>query len=182
MDSASFTVWRDFAEDLAGVAALAVGAFVSMTVAVGPVARAPAIFNSQSVCFMLGTIVSPPDAAAAEAMRERISLPGRHCAAKRREPAERRNPTSSAAVRGLCLSNRIIQPGRRRVVVCRRGQGGAAIGDVVGWLGVVVFRRRRSSELTITASLLRTVAVCVGADRPENELDLRQLVAESHLG
>ena len=77
MSSAFFTVWREFRDNLTGILLLAVGAVIFTTLVVGVVVHwlVPAL--PWAVCFALGAVVSPPDAVAAEAVLERLHLPGR---------------------------------------------------------------------------------------------------------
>jgi monovalent cation/hydrogen antiporter len=74
---AYFTVWRDFRANLRIILQLAIGAVVFTTAAVGIVAHWMDPSLPWAACFALGAIVSPPDAVAAKAVLQRISLPPR---------------------------------------------------------------------------------------------------------
>ena len=75
--SAYFTVWRDFRANLRIILQLAVGAVAFTTLVVGVVAHWVEPSLPWAACFALGAIVSPPDAVAAKAVLERLSLPPR---------------------------------------------------------------------------------------------------------
>jgi CPA1 family monovalent cation:H+ antiporter len=75
--SAYFTVWRDFRANLRIIVQLAVGAVAFTTLAVGVVAHLVEPSLPWAACFALGAIVSPPDAVAAKAVLQGLSLPSR---------------------------------------------------------------------------------------------------------
>src|SRR3954470_12505822 len=75
--SAYFTVWRDFRAKLRIILQLAVGAVAFTTLVVGIVAHWVEPSLPWAACFALGAIVSPPDAVAAKAVLQRLSLPPR---------------------------------------------------------------------------------------------------------
>jgi len=77
MASAYFTVWRDFRADLRIILQLAVGAVAFTTLVVGLVAHWAVPGLPWAACFALGAIVSPPDAVAAKAVLQGVSLPPR---------------------------------------------------------------------------------------------------------
>ena len=75
--SAYFTVWRDFRANLRIIGQLAIGAVAFTTLAVGVVAHVVEPSLPWAACFALGAIVSPPDAVAAKAVLQGLSLPPR---------------------------------------------------------------------------------------------------------
>ena len=77
LESAYFTVWRDFRAELRPILSLSLGAVVFTTLVVGLSARAVVPDLPWAACFALGAIVSPPDAVVAKAVLARISLPRR---------------------------------------------------------------------------------------------------------
>src|SRR6187402_791176 len=76
-DGAYYTVWSDFRRYLGGILWLAIGAVVFTTLAVGATVHWIVPSLPYAACFALGAIVSPPDAVAAKAVLQRISLPPR---------------------------------------------------------------------------------------------------------
>ena len=77
LESAFFTVWRDFRAELRPILMLSLGAVLFTTLVVGVVAHAVAPALPWAACFALGAIVSPPDAVSAKAVLARVALPRR---------------------------------------------------------------------------------------------------------
>ncbi len=75
LESAYFTVWRDFRASLGPILSLSLGAVLFTTLIVGLVAHAVVPALPWAACFALGAIVSPPDAVAAKAVLARVALP-----------------------------------------------------------------------------------------------------------
>jgi len=75
--AAWFTSWRDFAANLRAIGLLAIGLVVATTVGVAAVAHALIPGMPWAVAFVLGAIVSPPDAVAATAVMQRLRVPSR---------------------------------------------------------------------------------------------------------
>ena len=155
MNGAYFTVWREFRENLRGIMLLAIGAVFFTTLAVGVTAKLLVPGLPWAVCFALGAIVSPPDAVAAEAVLEKLALPGR----------------VNALLQGESLLNDAtgLVLFRFAVVAALTGAfsataavgsfallsvGGAAIGFVIGRVGLALIRRLPDSDLAITTTLL----------------------------
>jgi monovalent cation/hydrogen antiporter len=163
---AFFTVWREFRENLSGIFLLAVGAVIFTTLAVGVVTRWLVPTLPWAACFALGAIVSPPDAVAAEAVLQRLPLPGRISALLQGESLL--NDASglvlfrfavAAALTGIFSTTSAI------VSFCVLSVGGVAVGLIIGQLGLLVIRRLRDSELIITTTLLLASVSYIGAER-----------------
>src|SRR5207253_5735232 len=75
--AAWLTSWRDFAANGRAIGLLAVGLVVATTTVVAWVAHALIPGMSWPVAFVLGAIVSPPDAVAATAVTHRLKVPRR---------------------------------------------------------------------------------------------------------
>ncbi len=75
--AALFTSWRDFQANLRPILLLAVGLVLFTTIGVGVVARYFIPDLRLGSAFVLGAIVSPPDAIAASAIAEHLRLPRR---------------------------------------------------------------------------------------------------------
>ena len=71
--AADFASWRDFRANLRPISLLAVGLVLTTTVAVAGHAMVAGL--SWPVAFVLGAIVSPPDAVATTAMVQRLGVP-----------------------------------------------------------------------------------------------------------
>src|SRR6476660_7162115 len=73
--AALFTSWRDFRANLRPISLLAIGLVLFTTVAVGLLAHYFIQDLPLAAGFVLGAIVSPPDAIAAAAIAQRLRLP-----------------------------------------------------------------------------------------------------------
>jgi monovalent cation/hydrogen antiporter len=71
------TDWKAFKQNLRAISLLAIGLVIATTVAVAVVAHALAPQIGWAAAFVLGAVVSPPDAVAAGAVFERFSVPRR---------------------------------------------------------------------------------------------------------
>jgi len=77
MDGAYYTAFGRFRRHLAGILSLAVGAVLFTTLVVGAVMKWLVPELPWAACFVIGAIVSPPDAVAARAVLQRVTLPRR---------------------------------------------------------------------------------------------------------
>src|SRR5467141_1313993 len=75
--AALFTSWRDFRANLRPISLLAVGLVLFTTCLVGLFAHHLAVQLPLAAAFVLGAIISPPDAVAATAITERLRVPRR---------------------------------------------------------------------------------------------------------
>jgi Na+/H+ antiporter len=166
MSGAYFTVWREFRDNLSGILLLAVGAVVFTTLLVGLVAHWAVPGLPWAVCFALGAIVSPPDAVAAEAVLERLSLPRRMTAVLQGESL-----LNDAA--GLVLFRFAVAAaltgtfsiGQATLAFGMLAVGGVVVGAVVGYAGNLVLRRLHDTQLAITVTLLLPWAAYIGGER-----------------
>ncbi len=76
-NQALFTSWRDFRRELRPISLLAIGLVVATTVTVAFVSHWLIPNFSLAAGFVLGAIISPPDAIAASAIAQRLGLPRR---------------------------------------------------------------------------------------------------------
>ena len=75
--AAVMTSWRDFHANLRPILLLAIGLVLFTTCAVGWLAPHFVAGVSMAAAFVLGAIISPPDAVAATAITERLNVPRR---------------------------------------------------------------------------------------------------------
>jgi monovalent cation/hydrogen antiporter len=165
MNGAYFTDWRAFKENFGAIASLALGAVVFTTLAVGVAAKwlVPAL--PWEVCFALGAILSPPDAVAANAVLDRLSLPGRMVAVLQGESLV--NDASGLVLFRFAVAAALtgsFSAGRALGSFCLLTIGGVAVGLAIGWLGLIAIRRLRDADLTITATLLLAGLSYVGGE------------------
>src|SRR5258706_8634041 len=71
------TSWRDFRADLRNIGLLSIGLVIATTVIVAVVAHALIPAFTWPAAFVLGAVVSPPDAVSATAIPQRVGLPRR---------------------------------------------------------------------------------------------------------
>ena len=166
MNGAYFTVWREFKANISGILLLALGAVAFTTLAVGIAAKLLAPELPWAICFALGAIVSPPDAVAAGAVLERLSLPGRMSALLQGESLL--NDASGLVLFRFAVAAALTGTFSMTAAAgsfCLLSLGGVAFGWVVGRVGLLVIRRLRDSELAITATLLLAAVSYVGGER-----------------
>jgi monovalent cation/hydrogen antiporter len=165
MNGAYFTVWREFRENVTGIMLLALGAVAFTTFAVGIVTKQLVPGLPWALCFALGAIVSPPDAVAAGAILEGLSLPSRVSALLQGESLL--NDASGLVIFrfavAAALTGAFSLPAAIGLFFVLT-IGGIAFGLIVAWIGLFVIRRLRDSELIITASLLLAALSYVGGE------------------
>ena len=166
MNGAYFTVWREFRNNLAGILLLATGAVAFTTLVVGVATKALVPALPWAICFALGAIVSPPDAVAAEAVLERLSLPPRLSALLQGESLL--NDASGLVLFRFAVAAALtgsFSTAAAAGTFCILTVGGTVFGFAVGWAGLFVIRRLDDSELAITATLLLSAISYVGGER-----------------
>lgn len=152
---AYFTVWRDFRANLRIILQLAIGAVVFTTAAVGIVAHWMDPNLPWAACFALGAIVSPPDAVAAKAVLQRISLPPRITVLLEGESLVNdatglvlyRFAVTAALTGAFSAGSAVVNFGTLAI-------GGVAVGFAFGWLVTALLTRMRDPTLTVIVSFL----------------------------
>src|SRR6202046_189017 len=142
--SAYFTVWRDFRANLRIIVQLAVGALAFTTLAVGVVAHLVEPSLPWAACFALGAIVSPPDAVAAKAVLQRLSLPPRVVVLLEGESLVN-DATGLVLYRFAVAAARTGRFSASHAVLSFGGLaiGGVALGLVFGWVVTALLIRLR---------------------------------------
>jgi len=166
MSSAFFTVWRDFRTNLSVIGALAVGAVVFTTAAVGIVAHLVVPTLPWAVCFALGAIVSPPDALAAKAVLQRVALPRRVLVLLEGESLV--NDASGLVLFRLAVAAALtgsFSLGGALTSFAVLSVGGIGLGLVLGWVASVLLTRLEETALQAVATLLTAWASYIIADR-----------------
>src|SRR5882762_5186447 len=163
--AALFTSWRDFRANLRPISLLAVGLVLFTTVAVALLAH-HFMDLPLAAGFVLGAIVSPPDAIAASAIAERLRIPRRIVTILEGESLVNdatalvayRFAIIAVATGSFSLGHASIQ----FLVVCI---GGVGMGLVVGRLAEWFHQRVQDAPIEITVSLLTPFAAYLPADR-----------------
>jgi CPA1 family monovalent cation:H+ antiporter len=155
MADAYTTAWRDFRANLRIILQLAVGAVVFTTLAVGVIAHAVVPELPWAACFALGAIISPPDAVAASAVLERVSLPRRVVVLLEGESLI--NDASGLVLYRFSVAAALtggFSAAHAAASFVLVSAGGVAIGLAFGYLGTVLLGRLREPNLATVSSFL----------------------------
>src|ERR1700720_3604832 len=163
--AALFTSWRDFRANLSAILLLAIGLVLLTTAFVAVVAHALTGLPWPAA-FVLGAIISPPDAVAATAITSRLRVPRMIVTILDGESLVN-DATALVAYRfaiAAMMSGTFSIPeavGRFVLVAL----GGTGIGLAVGWLVAHVQRRLDDPPIQMTISLLTPFAAYIPAER-----------------
>lgn len=159
------TSWRDFRANLRPISLLAVGLVLFTTIAVAYLAH---YFMNLPLAagFVLGAIISPPDAIAATAIAERLKVPQRIVTILEGESLIN-DATALVAYRFAVAavmtgSFSLAHASAQFFIVAL---GGIAIGWVVGWLAAKFHKRVDDAPIEITVSLLTPFVAYLLAER-----------------
>jgi CPA1 family monovalent cation:H+ antiporter len=163
--AALFTSWRDFRANIRPISLLAIGLVLFTTVAVALLAHY-FIGLPLAVGFVLGAIVSPPDAIAATAIAERLKVPHRIVTILEGECLVN-DATALVAYRFAvaAVASGSFSLGRASWQFFIVGIGGILIGLAVGWLAEWFHKRVEDAPIEITVSLLTPFAAYLPAER-----------------
>ena len=163
--AALFTSWRDFRMNLRPISLLAIGLVLFTTVAVAWLAHA---FMGLPLAagFVLGAIISPPDAIAATAIADRLKVPRRIVTILEGESLVN-DATALVAYRFAVAavatgSFSLARAGGQFLLV---GMGGILAGLAVGWLAEQFHKRVDDAPIEITVSLLTPFVAYLAAER-----------------
>ena len=158
------TSWRDFRANLRPISLLAVGLVLFTTIAVAYLAN---YFMNLPLAagFVLGAIISPPDAIAATAIAQRLSVPRRIVTILEGESLIN-DATALVAYRFAVAavmtgSFSLAHAGAQFFIV---GIGGIVTGLAVGWLAGKFHKRVDDAPIEITVSLLTPFAAYLLAE------------------
>ncbi len=163
--AAWFTSWRDFAANLRSISLLAVGLVIATTVGVAAVAHALIPGMPWAVAFVLGAIVSPPDAVAATAVMQRLRVPSRLVTILEGESLVNDatglvafQVALAAVASGEFSASHAL--GRFALVAL----GGIAFGLVVGWIVAQVHRRLDDFLIETVISVITAYVAYIPAE------------------
>ena len=164
--AALFTSWRDFRRNLQPITLLAFGLVLTTTVAVAWVAHATIPGLPWASAFILGAIVSPPDAIAATAVLQRMKIPRRIVAILEGESLV--NDSIALVAYRFGIAAVVTGSFSLPVAVLKLpvvGVGGILLGWVVA-IGVHWIQRRLDDPpVQITISLLTPFVAYLGAEQ-----------------
>ena len=163
--AALFTSWRDFRANLRSISLLAIGLVLFTTVAVAYLAHY-CFHLPLAAGFVLGAIISPPDAIAATAIAERLKVPRRIVTILEGESLVN-DATALIALRFgvLAVVTGTFSLADASVQFVLVSIGGILTGLLVGWLAEQFHRRVEDAPIEITVSLLTPFAAYLLAER-----------------
>ena len=166
MASAYETAWRDFRAAMVPILFLAIGAVAFTTFCVGWAVHLVAPELPLAACFTLGAIVSPPDAVAAKAVLQRLTLPRRLTTILEGESLV--NDASGLVLYRFSVAAAMTGSFSAPQAIGRfawLALGGIAVGLVMGILVIELLRRIRQADLAIALTLIVSWAVYILAER-----------------
>ncbi|MEJ0090264.1 MAG: Na+/H+ antiporter [Limisphaerales bacterium] len=180
--AALFTSWRDFRANLRPISMLAIGLVLFTTFAVAFIAHY-FIGLPLSVGFVLGAIISPPDAIAATAIAERLKIPRRIVTILEGESLV--NDATALVIYRFAVAAVAsgtfawVGVGAQFVLV---SVGGVALGLLIGWLAEQFHKRIEDAPIEITVSLLTPFVAYLAAERLQISGVLAVVTAGLYLG
>jgi len=181
--AAWFTSWRDFAANRRPIFLLAVGLVVASTTGIAYVAHAVVAGMTWPVAFVLGAIVSPPDAVAATEVTRRLKIPRRIVTIVEGESLV--NDATGLVAYKFALaavstgSFSLAAAGGRFLIVAL---GGLAVGLAVGWLVAQLHRRMDDFEIETVITLLTPYLAYIPAEHLGVSGVLATVAAGGYLG
>lgn len=164
MDGAYYTAFGRFRRHLPGILSLAVGGVLFTTLVVGVAIHwlVPAL--PWAACFALGAIVSPPDAVAARAVLQRVTLPRRLRALLEGESLL--NDATGLVLFRFAVAATLsgtFDAGQAVTSFVLLAIGGVVVGIAMAASSIVVMRRMTDETLVVaTATLLCWAAYLAG--------------------
>ena len=164
--AALFTSWRDFRANLRPILLLAVGLVLFTTVSVAFLAHHFIPELPLGAAFVLGAIVSPPDAIAATAIAQRLSVPRRIVTILEGESLVN-DATALVAYQFAiaAIATGSFSLGQAEVRFFVVAGGGIVIGLIIGLLAVWFHGHVEDPHVEITVSLLTPFVAYLAAER-----------------
>lgn len=159
--AAYFTSWRDFKANRRPILLLAIGLVLFTTVSVAAVLKLLIPSIPWPVGFILGAMVSPPDASAATAITRKLGVPRRLVTIIEGESLVN-DATALVAYRFAlaALATGTFSLTESALQFVWVGVGGVAVGLATGWVGMWLVRRLSSD---VRAQILVSIITAFGA-------------------
>ncbi|MBD3884836.1 Na+/H+ antiporter [Phormidium tenue FACHB-886] len=157
--AAWYSSWRDFRANLRPILLLAIGLVLVTTGAVAVVAHTAIVGVTWPVAFVLGAIVSPPDAVAAAAITERLNVPKRIVTVLEGESLV--NDATGLVAYQFAVAAVVtgtFSLGQAGLGFVLMAAGGILVGLAAGWLTIWVHRQIDDSLVEVTGTLLMSYA------------------------
>ena len=163
--AAYFTSLRELRANARPIGLLAFGLVLATTGAVAVVTHALAPGIGWPAAFVLGAIVSPPDAVAATAIAQRLGLPRRVVIILEGESLVN-DSTALVAYRlaVVAAATGVFSLGQAALTFVVVSVGGVLIGLVVGWLLIEIEKRLNDPPVEVLVSLLGPFAAWLPAE------------------
>src|SRR5215472_1839642 len=163
--AALFTSWRDFRDNLRPIGLLAIGLVLFTTITVAYLAH---YYMDMPLAagFVLGAIISPPDAIAATAIADRLKIPGRIVTILEGESLV--NDATALVAYRVAVAAVVTGMFSHSHAVLQFfivGLGGNAVGLAVGWLAEQFHKRVDDAPIEVTVSLLTPFVAYLLAER-----------------
>ena len=181
--AAWLTSWREFRTNLRTIGLLAIGLVVATTVGVAAVAHALIPGLPWPLAFVLGAIVSPPDAVAATSVMQRLRVPPRLVTILEGESLV--NDATGLVAYQVALAvvmGAQFSPSGALTQFAVVGIGGCAFGLVIGWVIAKLHRWLGESEIEIAVSLLTPYLAYIPAEHLGVSGVLAAVTAGGYLG
>ena len=152
--AALMTSWRDFKANLRPIGLLAIGLVIATTLAVGATLKVLVPDIPWAAAFVLGAIVSPPDAVAATAILSRLSIPRRIVTILEGESLV--NDASGLVIYKFAVAAVLTGAfsfAEAGVDFARLSLGGIAIGVVLAFFFVALHKRLGDTMIEVLATL-----------------------------
>lgn len=166
LSAAWYTSWRDFRFNLRPILLLAIGLVLVTTSAVAVVAHGLIGGFTWPTAFVLGAIVSPPDAVAATAITQRLNVPQRIVTVLEGESLV--NDVTGlvayrVAVAAVVTGAFSIWQASLQFVLA--GVGGVLVGLAMGWVVIWIHRQLDDALVEITTTILNCYATYLIAEQ-----------------
>ena len=164
--AAWYTSWRDFRFNLRPILLLAIGLVLATTSAIAAVAHAAIAGMEWNTAFVLGAIVSPPDAVAATAITQRLSVPRRAVTILEGESLIN-DATGLVAYRFAvaAVATGVFSFWEASLRFFLMAIGGVLIGLAMGWIIVKIHSLMDDSLVEITSTILMGFIAYILAER-----------------
>jgi Na+/H+ antiporter len=181
--AAWLTSWRDFAANLRPITLLAVGLVIVTMTAVAWVAHSVVPGMGWPAAFLLGAIISPPDAVAATAVTERLKVPRRIVTIIEGESLVN-DATGLVAYKFalVAVMSGGFSPTRAAGQFLLVVVGGVVVGLAVGWVVAQIHRRLDDFEAETVITLLTPYAAYIPAEHLGVSGVLATVTAGGYLG
>jgi monovalent cation/hydrogen antiporter len=163
--AAYFTSWRDFKQNRRPIFLLAFGLVLFTTTLVAVAVRFLGLGVPWPVAFLLGAIVSPPDASAATAVIRKLGVPRRLVTVIEGESLVN-DATALVAYRFalMAIATGSFSLGAATLRFVLVAVGGTAIGLLVGVAGIFIVKRLKDSAAETTLTLVTSFATYILAE------------------